>query len=232
MQKTGTIFNHNEINEILRDCLSEQIQVQCLFNQGKHVYLATIIEVMPKHVLLDFGNIQEDILSKTIDFYSPTVFVFFNKTLRFQFLTPKTTLIDFNGSTCLNIPIPNSIHIVEGRQSSRVDLPENFARLHIQTNSGDFSLPIREMSSGGLSLWNTDSLNLAPHSTLKIAKIEFPSLNTTIECTLEVVRIQYFLANHAAKSHLLSFKFTAISEKNKNFLTKQLTTFTKEKTQN
>lgn len=221
MAAPGVLVTKQDITDSLSSIAQQRGALQCLFNQGKYVYQTSIMAIETDAVYFDFDGIEETTLMSIIDFYSPAVFVFFNHGLRYQFLAKNSEILHYAGRTCLKIPYPGSITVVPGRKSVRYDLPADFAALRVQIEAEDFEFTIREMSEGGLSMWSSSSHGLTPHSTLKGASVQFAD-GVKVNCSLEIVRINYTLDDPDGRTHIISCQFSAISPKDAGLLVSRI----------
>lgn len=225
MAAPGVLITKKDIIEALSSIASQRGAIQSFFNQGKYVYQTSIVEAVEGGVYLDFDGIEETTLMSIIDFYSPTVFVFFDHGLRYQFLAKNSSLVFHAGRSCLLIHLPNSITVVPGRKTARYEMPRDAARFLAAIDGSDYSFAVREMSQGGLSMWSTSSHGLTPHSTIKNSVIEFTD-GARVPCSVEIVRINYTLDDPAGQTHIISCEITAISPKDAGVLTKRLENLT------
>lgn len=226
MIQPGILLNEADISLALSLARDHGEEIQCLFNKGKYVYQSRLLPSdSSEGLMLDFHGIEEGALMSTIDFYSPVVFVFFHDGLRYQFLCKSSQLAHHEGRACLKAPRPSTVNVVEGRKSPRIEFPQDVAQFKSELNSGAVSLIIREMSLGGFSMWARTSHGLSPHATLKQCFIEFAESDASFSkfrCGIEVVRINYSLGNPPEKSHIISCRFSQISERDSMALQKKL----------
>lgn len=225
MAAPGVLITKKDIIESLANIAKQRGALQCFFNQGKYVYQTSIVEIAVEvdgeYVYLDFDGVEETTLMSIIDFYSPTVFVFFDHGLRYQFLAKQSSMEFHLGRSCLKITLPGSITVVPGRKSVRYELPAGSASLTATIENEDYVFAIREMSQGGLSMWSKSSHGLTPHSTIKNSVIEFAD-GARFSCSVEIVRINYTLDDPLGQTHIISCEFSAIGAKETGLLLKRI----------
>lgn len=220
------LISEEEIASVLKRALDSKCAVQALFNQGKYVFLTTILSFDSEHAYLNFEGTDEMAVMSVIDFYSPAVFVLFMDGMRYQFLAKNSSFEKSEYKNLLKIATPFSITVVEGRKAARYDLPPGEAYLRAALPGGDHSFPIREISRGGLSMWSGSSHGLVPHSTLKSCDIRF-SDGLLVPCSIEIVRISYTLGADQDKTHIIACKFVDVAEKKAAALNERIASFSK-----
>lgn len=213
-----------DIDEVLGFAKNSRVPVQCLFNQGKYVYESLLMDFDSKHLWFDFNGIERSSLFGSIDFYAPVVFVFFHEGRRYQFTTKQVSLQSAANGERLQVRMPDSVMSLVGRTTQRHELPSGSALLHAMIDQAPVSMPIREMSLGGLSVWSDQAHGLTPHSTIKQAYVEF-SDGLRIPCSIRIVRINYSLSADISKSLIISCQFTSIPHKEQQLLQTRLQTF-------
>lgn len=221
MPNPGMLYTNAEIMNAIEGVKNSKTMVQVLFNQGKFIYQSILFDYDEKHLHFDFDGIEETTLMSMIDFYSATVFVFFDKDKRHQFLAKQSLITNHLGRTSLKIAIPSNINVVPGRQSDRLDVPESESWLNASIQGEAKAFPIRDISEGGFSMWAQSSFGLAPHSVVKNCQIQFAD-GQSFFCSIEIIRMNYTLDDPMGRTHIISCKFEAILEKDFKSLVKRL----------
>lgn len=206
------LISQDEISSVLQRAIDSRCSVQALFNQGKYVFLTSLISFDAENAYLNFDGTDEMAVMNVIDFYSPAVFVLFMDGMRYQFLSKNSFFEKTDYKNLLKIATPYSVTVVEGRKTARYDLPEGSAYLRASIGGSDVGFPIREISRGGLSMWSGSAHGLTPHSSVKGAEIRF-SDGLSVPCSIEIVRISYTLGSDADKTHIIACKFIDVAEK-------------------
>lgn len=215
--KQQIIYSAEEINNLYLSCIEDKTNIQALFNRGKYIYHTKAISITDKNIEYDFDGIEDTSLISLLDFYNEIVVVFFNEEYMFQHIL-KNLLLDTkaDGTTVLITDFPNFVTKLPGREQERVNLPKNYAQLRIVSKT-DISetLEIKEVSSGGFSVWVGSSLSLSPNATFNV---EIKIDGNAIKCNAQVRRIDFVAGDGLEARNLVGFKILDITEENLSIL--------------
>lgn len=215
------LYSIAEVTAALDSVLGEKGSIQVLFNQGKIIYQTTLLARDDSFLFFDFDGIEETSLMSMIDFYSTTIFVYYSGGVRYQFLGKQAALTSMEGITVLRVPVPTSLNGVPSRKSQRFLLPEGFASISIKTPEGMTTLPVREISLAGVSLWSKSSYGMMPHSVVKNAVVSFHD-GFSFTGAIEISRVNYVADGPDAMTHIISAQFLGLTDKLENTLSVKL----------
>ena len=219
----GVITVKNELIAIINNLMAGKSAVKVLFNQGRNVYDSRLAKINQELLYFDFDGIEETSLISFIDFGAPSVLVFYLEATRYQFMVKSSKLVKIQNQTFLEVQCPTQLTIIEGRKTTRVDVEtieaHGVLRALIEGEIVEFRL--KELSSGGISMWSESSHGLAPKSHIKSCELAIGE-NFSIPCSIEIVRITYALDDTKGQTHLISARFIVIGIKEKEALIKKI----------